>query len=123
MLALLLGALLGWLRMRSATVWPCAVAHGAFNASQAAILLVLVTHPSTGLNTPLIGWTGWSVLAAAVVLLAATRQYRWSPTTPPSGARTPSSSHRADLRREVGSHETVPTVESTGAEPHDDRPS
>jgi uncharacterized protein len=77
-LAVLVGAVLGWLRIRSATIWPCALAHGAFNASQSAILLTLVYHPRTGLQTPLVGWTGWLAIGLAVAVLAVTRQYRWA---------------------------------------------
>jgi uncharacterized protein len=85
-LIVLVGTLLGWLRMRSNSIWPCALAHGSFNAAQSAILLVLINHPETGLQTPLAGWTGWATLLTAIAVLALARQYWWAeapPTSPP----------------------------------------
>jgi membrane protease YdiL (CAAX protease family) len=79
-LSVLIGALIGWLRMRSNSIWPCALAHGGFNASQSAILLTLVYHPATGLRTPLVGWTGWLAILAAIALLMLFRQYWWADT-------------------------------------------
>ncbi|MGV1008918.1 MAG: CPBP family intramembrane glutamic endopeptidase [Dermatophilaceae bacterium] len=82
-LCVLLGALLGWLRMRSASVWPAAVAHGAFNASS-PVAFVLVANPSSGISTPVIGWTGWLVLALTIAALAGAGQYHWTtPTVDP----------------------------------------
>jgi membrane protease YdiL (CAAX protease family) len=97
-LSILIGALLGWLRMRSNSIWPCALAHGGFNAAQSAILLTLIYHPATGLRTPLVGWTGWLVILVAIALLAMTRQYRWAnkPDQPEGGAgREPTASRAA----------------------------
>ncbi len=82
-LCVLLGALLGWLRMRSASVWPAALAHGAFNASS-PVVYVLLANPSSGISTPVIGWTGWLVLALTIAVLAGAGQYRWTtPTADP----------------------------------------
>lgn len=80
-LSVLVGALIGWLRMRSTSIWPCALAHGAFNAAQSSILLVLIFRPHTGILTPLVGWTGWLVLLAAIAILQLTHQYRWADTS------------------------------------------
>jgi hypothetical protein len=47
-LCVLLGCLLGWLRMRSGTIWAGALAHGTFNAGLPAVhAVVVVRHPST----------------------------------------------------------------------------
>ena len=54
------GALLAWLRLRSASVWPVAVAHGAFNG--AAGFYLLIGKSGYAVNTSeatALGWTGW----------------------------------------------------------------
>lgn len=80
----LTGALMGWLRMRSASVWPCALAHGAGNTAYSILVGVLVANPPTDVSTPFIGWTGWLVCAVVIAALTVTRQYRWAETTPVS---------------------------------------
>jgi len=77
-LSVLLGAVLGWLRMRSGAVWAPALAHGGFNAWQTAISTTLIVHAATGSSTPLLGWSGWVVLAVILAIIAATRQLRWA---------------------------------------------
>lgn len=79
-LSVLLGAVLGWLRMRSGAVWAPALAHGGFNAWRAAISTTLIVHAATGSSTPLLGWSGWVILAVIIAILAATRQFRWTNT-------------------------------------------
>lgn len=66
-----LGSLLGWLRLRSGSVWPCAIGHGFVNAA-AGLPLVLVAagHPIDNATTGLLGWTGWLVMALALGLVA-----------------------------------------------------
>lgn len=72
------GILLGWLRLRSASVWPAVVAHGSLNAAGGLIILFAVTQPDMALAGPL-GVAGWIVLALVVVLLAVTGQFRKQP--------------------------------------------
>ena len=74
--------------LRSSTVWPAALAHGAFNASS-PVLFVLVANLSSGISTPVIGWTGWLVLALTIAVLAGAGQYHWATLTadPPHGWR------------------------------------
>lgn len=78
----LVGVLLGWLRMRSASVWPSTFAHGALNASSGLLLAALVPG-ATDVTPSLLGWVGWSLLVVTIVVLAAVRSFRWAeaPTT------------------------------------------
>ena len=75
----LVGVLLGWLRMRSESVWTCSLAHGSINAS-AGVVLVAVTTGSQVLDASLLGWSGWVVLAVAIVLVATLSTFRWADT-------------------------------------------
>ena len=79
-LSVLLGVVLGWLRMRSGAVWAPALAHGGFNAWQTAISATLIVHAATGASTPLLGFSGWVILAIIIAILAATHQFRWTNT-------------------------------------------
>ncbi|MFB8274763.1 CPBP family intramembrane glutamic endopeptidase [Nocardia colli] len=68
------GAILGWLRMYTGSVWPCAVAHAAFNGS--AMLFGLFNSSEHEVN-PLYagyGFVGWGVLTAIAALL-----FTWFP--------------------------------------------
>lgn len=74
-----LGTLLSWLRVRSGSVLPAAITHGAFNAfaSLPAILVV----PGDGLDPVLVGLIGWPAAVLfgllAVLLLNRGRQSWW----------------------------------------------
>ena len=72
------GVLLGWLRLRSASVWPAVVAHGALNASAGLVLLVAAAQPDLALAGPL-GVATWVVLAVVDAVLALTGQFRRQP--------------------------------------------
>ena len=74
------GVLLGWLRLRSASVWPAVFAHGMMNACAALVGLVYAagTTFDMALAGPL-GVAGWIVCAAVVVVLALTGQFRRQP--------------------------------------------
>ena len=67
----LLAGLLDWLRRASGTVYVPALAHGAVNASGGLALVFAAagSAPST-VSTGLLGWTGWLVMAAALVAVA-----------------------------------------------------
>ncbi|MCC5579190.1 CPBP family intramembrane metalloprotease [Microtetraspora sp. AC03309] len=66
----LLGAILGWLRLRTGSVWPAVVGHGAFNASAGLILLAGdAAHPPNLALAGVTGVVGWAVLAVVVVAL------------------------------------------------------
>lgn len=72
------GVLLGWLRLRSASVWPAVLAHGALNASGGLIVIFAAAKPDLALAGP-IGLSGWIVLAVVVLVLALTGQFRHQP--------------------------------------------
>ncbi len=72
------GILLGWLRLRSGSVWPAVLAHGALNAAGGAVLLVSATQPDFALAGPL-GVTSWIVCGLIAGALLATGQFRRQP--------------------------------------------
>ncbi|MFM2721498.1 CPBP family intramembrane glutamic endopeptidase [Microbacterium mcarthurae (nom. nud.)] len=72
------GILLGWTRLRTASVWPAVFAHGAFNASAGLGALVVAAGsatPAPVLAGPL-GLIMWVVFAIVIGVLALTRQFR-----------------------------------------------
>jgi len=74
------GVLLGWLRLRSASVWPAVFAHGAMNAAGALVGLVYAAGTSfdMALAGPL-GVAGWIACALVIVALLLTGQFRNQP--------------------------------------------
>ena len=64
-----LGTLLSWLRVRSGSVIPAAVTHGAFNTF--AVLPAMLVAPGDGLDLALVGLIGWpaAVLFGALAVL------------------------------------------------------
>lgn len=69
------GVLIGWLRLRSASVWPAAIAHGAFNASAGVgAMLMAAGSPGSPVDFLPLGWPGWIVCAVLAVVLALTGQ-------------------------------------------------
>lgn len=74
------GVVIGWLRLRSASVWPAVFAHGAFNAAAGfgALVLAAGSEPHPFSILPL-GWPGWVVCALIVVVLVLTGQFRKEP--------------------------------------------
>ncbi|MEE2043507.1 CPBP family intramembrane metalloprotease [Nocardiopsis tropica] len=86
-MCVLIGAVFGWLRLRSGSVWPAALAHAAFNGAGGSYLLFAKAgeHVDTTQATVL-GWSGWIVPLALVVVLIATGQFSSAkhPSTPPT---------------------------------------
>lgn len=72
------GILFGWLRLRSASVWPAVVAHGALNAAAGLILIFAAATPDPALAGPL-GVAGWIVIAVVTAVLVLTGQFRRQP--------------------------------------------
>lgn len=71
------GVLFGWLRLRSASVWPAVVAHGSLNAVAGLVLLLIAAGEQPDLA--LVGALGvvvWGVIAVVVAVLAAAGQFR-----------------------------------------------
>lgn len=77
------GAIFGWLRLRSDSVWPAALAHAAFNGAGGAYLLFARAgeHVDT-LQATVLGWSGWIVPLALVVVLVATGRFRRAAPAP-----------------------------------------
>ena len=71
------GALLAWLRLRSRSVWPAAVAHGSLNAA-VGLQLVFVTAGETfsPYQASVLGWSGWIVPLLLISILGATGRFR-----------------------------------------------
>lgn len=74
------GVLLGWSRLRSGSVWPAVVGHGALNASAGLFLMVGTAGVplDPALVSPL-GVAGWIVMAVVVLILALTGQFKREP--------------------------------------------
>lgn len=72
------GILLGWLRLRSASVWPAVIAHGSLNAAAGMILIFAAAQPDLALAGPL-GVAAWIVIAVVVIVLVSTGQFRRQP--------------------------------------------
>lgn len=75
------GVLIGWLRLRSGSVWPAVFAHGAFNASAGVgALLLAAGSPASPIALLPLGWTGWIVCTVIAVVLVLCGQFRRQPT-------------------------------------------
>ena len=72
------GLVIGWLRLRSASVWPAVIAHGSLNAAGGLIVVFAAAQPDLALAGPL-GVAAWIVLAAVIVVLLLTGQFRNQP--------------------------------------------
>ncbi|MFC7342862.1 CPBP family intramembrane glutamic endopeptidase [Saccharopolyspora griseoalba] len=74
----LFGVLLGWLRLRSGSVWPATIAHGALNATAGAIFLLgdatAPPNPAIAGITGLVGWALLVVVAATALRLHPVRE-------------------------------------------------
>lgn len=74
------GVLLGWLRLRSGSLWPAVFAHGAMNASMGmpALFIAAGAPLDPALATGL-GASGWIVGGIVIVVLLLTGQFRRQP--------------------------------------------
>ncbi|WP_209561441.1 CPBP family intramembrane glutamic endopeptidase [Frigoribacterium sp. PvP032] len=76
-MCVVVGAVFSWLRLRSASVWPAALAHGAFNAAAGSYLLFAAAGERIDLvQGTILGWSGWIVPVLLVAVLVATGQFR-----------------------------------------------
>ncbi len=72
----LVGAVFGWLRLRSGSVWPAALAHAAFNGAAGTFLLFARAGERVDTTqATILGWSGWIVPFVLVVVLVATGQF------------------------------------------------
>lgn len=90
------GVLLGWLRLRSASIWPAVIAHGSLNASAGLILLVAAGQPDLALAGPL-GVAGWLAAAVVIAVLVVTGQFRRQPELGRAPARPSDPTATADV--------------------------
>jgi membrane protease YdiL (CAAX protease family) len=84
--SVLLGTLLGWLRIASGSIWPAVAAHTAANfvASQLPAALGRAADPlSSQFSASLAGWPGWIVMAVTIAGLVVTGQLRKPAATAP----------------------------------------
>ena len=79
------GVLLGWSRLRSGSVWPAVIGHGAMNAAAGAFGLFAAAGAdlTLALVNPL-GVAGWIAVAIAIAVLVAARQFGSAPQLAPS---------------------------------------
>jgi CAAX protease family protein len=71
----LLGILLGWMRLATGSIWSAVLAHGSLNALGPVVMVL--GHAGSPPDTALVGitgWPGWLVLAALVGVLVLTRR-------------------------------------------------
>ena len=72
----LVGGVFGWLRLRSGSVWPAALAHGSFNAAAGlSFLFSSADFPIDTTQATILGWSGWIVPLGVVVVLVATGRF------------------------------------------------
>ena len=71
------GVLLGWLRLRTGSIWPSVFAHGAFNATAGFLALVIAVDSVA--DPVAVGPLGWVTMAAVIVALVLTGQFRKQP--------------------------------------------
>lgn len=80
--AILLGALLSWVTIRSGSVWPAALGHGAFNAVAAIGILFVAGRPNTLLGPMATGIVvAIPLLAVAAWLFARDGSFEPNPDT------------------------------------------
>lgn len=83
------GVLFGWARLRTGSVWPAVVGHGALNASAGLFLMVGTAGAEIdpALVSPL-GLAGWIVIAIVVLILWLTGQFKREPELAPRRVRS-----------------------------------
>ena len=75
-MCIVIGAVFSWLRIRSGSVWAPALAHGAFNAAAGfSIVFVAAGQVVDTTQATILGWSGWIVPIALVIVLAVTGQF------------------------------------------------
>ena len=82
----LIGIVIGWMRMRTGSVYPGAFAHGALNASASLVPLALTTTGVIDTSATVLGWTGWLAVAVVIATIVAARQLTWSEQPRPLGS-------------------------------------
>lgn len=80
-MCIVFGAVFGWLRLRSGSVWPPALAHAAFNGAAGSYLLFAMAGETVDTTqATVLGWSGWIVPIVVVVVLLAMGKFAPQPT-------------------------------------------
>jgi membrane protease YdiL (CAAX protease family) len=80
----IIGTIFGWLRLRSQSVWPAALAHGSLNAAAGFSLVFAAADQSIDTaQATILGWSGWLVPIALIAVLVATKQFKRAPVDEP----------------------------------------
>lgn len=94
-MCIVLGGIFGWLRLRSDSVWPAALAHGALNAAAGSFLLFSRAGQEVDtVHATILGWSGWIVPALLLAVIVATGRFRLRPQ-PAADAAAPTAPHPA----------------------------
>lgn len=89
-MCILVGAIFGWLRLRSNSVWPAALAHGTFNAAAGFyVVFAAVGKPVNTVYATILGWSGWIIPLLFVGLLLATKRFAPAPALSTSRREPP----------------------------------
>ena len=79
-MCIVVGGIFGWLRLRSDSVWPAALAHGAFNAAAGSYLLFAEAgHTVDTVHATVLGWSGWIAPLLLLATIVATGKFRLRP--------------------------------------------
>lgn len=77
---LFVGVLLGWLRLRTATIWPCVLGHAAINSASSVSVLLLSADALKDVHAmgigSFLGVPGWILMAVVILVLLLTGQMR-----------------------------------------------
>lgn len=74
------GVLFGWLRLRTGSVWPAVLAHGALNAVGGIVLLFAAAGGEIRAElASVVGLAGWIVVGSVIAVLALTGQFKKQP--------------------------------------------
>ncbi|WP_255266051.1 CPBP family glutamic-type intramembrane protease [Microbacterium hominis] len=124
-MCIVFGAIFGWLRLRSDSVWPAALAHAAFNGAGGTYLLFAMAGERIDTTqATVLGWSGWIVpLALVIVLVASDRFRRPSPAPLPDERSTTRAAAEASSRRRRAGDERQPTHHHRSPRPHRDEAS
>jgi membrane protease YdiL (CAAX protease family) len=87
-MTVLLGSILGWLRLRTTSIWPAVVVHAGVNGG--AGLALALSQADTATDSAVVGvtgWTGWLVMLTVLAGLVAADRRR--PTPPETSTLRP----------------------------------
>ncbi|MGC0271820.1 CPBP family intramembrane glutamic endopeptidase [Pseudactinotalea sp. Z1739] len=79
-MCILIGGVFGWLRLRSDSVWPAALAHGAFNAAAGSFVIFAMAGETVDtVHASILGWSGWIAPALLLALIVGAGKFRLRP--------------------------------------------